>query len=268
VSKQFYEAVVKKIFLLPHIKDVPLDSKERTCAARDIILNHKPFLKRFYCDMYAAFQKTERELAHLKGDSLELGSGGGFLKDVMPGIITSDIDAYEHVDRVEDAHNLSFAPGSLKAIYMFDVLHHLGNSKQFFREASRCLVSGGRVVMIEPYGSLWGRFVYRYLHHEPYDDATKQWEFPTVGPLSSANGALPTMIFHRDRAEFERLFPELKIKKITYHTFILYLVSGGVSMRPLVPSFLYGPIKCFEKMLTPFMGCALGTFQTIELEKI
>jgi hypothetical protein len=34
------------------------------------------------------------------------------------------------------------------------------------------------------------------------------WSFPAVGPLSGANGALPWILFERDRARFEREFPQ------------------------------------------------------------
>ena len=67
-----------------------------------------------------------------------------------------------------------------------------------------------------------------------------EWEFASSGPLSGANGALPWMVFVRDRAEFEREFPELEVARIEPFLAFRYLVSGGVSMRSLMPGFTHG----------------------------
>jgi len=45
---------------------------------------------------------------------------------------------------------LPFADDTLRAIVMTDVLHHLQNLRRFFKEASRCVEVGGKVIMIEP----------------------------------------------------------------------------------------------------------------------
>jgi hypothetical protein len=61
--------------------------------------------------------------------------------------------------------------------------------------------------MIEPWVTPWSRLVYTRMHHEPFVPAAAQWEFLTTGPLSGANGALPYILFSRDRAQFELEFP-------------------------------------------------------------
>jgi len=119
---------------------------------------------------------------------------------------------------------------------MVDVFHHIPDSRVFLGEARRCLRSGGSVVMIEPWVSTWSRLIYSHLHHEPFDPAAKQWIFPDSGPLSGANGALPWIIFQRDRLKFESEFPELEIRTVRPSMPFRYLVSGGVSMRQLMPA--------------------------------
>ena len=93
------------------------------------------------------------------------------------------------------------------------------------------------------------RFVFTHLHHEPFLPEASDWSFSTTGPLSGANGALPWILFERDRRQFERAFPEWSIEAIRLHTPFRYLVSGGVSMRNLMPTWTFGMWTRLERLL-------------------
>ncbi len=231
---------------------------------RTIILK-KHFLRKLFERYYRNFLAVERSLA-IGGLSLEIGSGGGFFKQICPSIITSDILRLPHVDCVNDAHALPFKNNSLKAIYGLQTLHHLGKPKQFFREAVRCLKPNGKICFLEPFLSPFGRFLYTHFHYEPCDYETSCWDFQQNRPLSDSNQALPTIIFKRDISTFQNEFPELRIESIRYHTFLLHALSGGVRYRAFVPNFLFGPLTVFEDALSPLMKW-LGTMQTIVLVK-
>jgi SAM-dependent methyltransferase len=189
-----------------------------------------------------------------RGPVLELGSGPGFLRAFIPrDLITSERLYCEGVDAVLDGQVLPFADASLRAIVFTDVLHHLPRVRNFFREAERTVRPGGVVAMVEPWVSTWSRVVYRQLHHEPFVPETSEWEFPDTGPLSSANGALPWIVFSRDHSLFQREFPTLTIEQVTPFMPFRYLVSGGVSLRSLMPAWTYGGWTRLEISLTPFM---------------
>jgi hypothetical protein len=102
--------------------------------------------------------------------------------------------------------------------------------------------------MVEPWVTPWSRIVYTKLHHEPFEPQTPVWEFPSSGPLSSANDALPWVCLSRDRAIFEREFPQLAIERIEPILPLRYLLSGGVSMRTLFPGAAYRPIGWLERL--------------------
>jgi hypothetical protein len=108
----------------------------------------------------------------------------------------------------------------------------------------------GSLVMIEPWVSTWSRQIYTHLHHEPFEWNTSDWSFPEAGPLSGANGALPWIVFHRDRSQFESGFPELHIQTIQPLMPFRYLISGGVSMRQLMPGFSFQIWKKVEAALS------------------
>jgi len=122
------------------------------------------------------------------------------------------------------------------------------------------------IAMIEPWVTTWSRLVYGRLHHEPLQPDARDWEFPQVGPLSSANGALPWMIFQRDRAWFEREFPEWQIQGLHPCMPFRYLVSGGVSMRNLMPGWTFRFWHWLEDLLSPWMN-SLAMFALIVLDR-
>jgi SAM-dependent methyltransferase len=228
------------------------------------IIQKKPFLKKIYIDFYKQFEKVASNSENQV--FVELGSGGGFLKEVMPNVITSDVLKLPNVDKVFSAVDMPFKNKSVDAFFMIDVLHHVTEPKAFFKEALRCLKNGGKIVMIEPANTLWSRFIYKNFHHELFDPQAR-WDLPDGGPLSHGNSALPWIIFSRDRIIFEEEFPSLQIVSIRNHTPLRYLLSGGLTLRQLVPSFTYPIVKGIEYLLSP-LDDLLGMFQTIELEKI
>lgn len=235
----------------------------QTTARRCQIIQTKPFLRRLYEDWYRALAA---QLPSGEGPVLELGSGGGFLNAWIPSLITSEIFPCPGVARVVDAQQMPFADASLRAIVMIDVLHHVPKLRLFFAEARRCLQEGGAVVMIEPWVTPWARWVYTHLHHEPFDPAAATWEIPSTGPLSGANGALPWIVFMRDRDRFVSEFPEFAIKRIEPIMPLRYLLSGGVSLRSLMPGWSYGAWRRVETWLRPWND-ALAMFALIVLVK-
>jgi SAM-dependent methyltransferase len=182
--------------LLAHRLTRALDIDDpRTTQLRREIIQEKSFLRQIYQEWYATIAGA---LPRSMGPVLELGSGAGFLKDFLPGLITSEIFYCPGVDVVLNGQDLPFAAGTLRGIVMTDVFHHLPHPRRFFTEAARCVRPGGVVAMIEPWVTPWSRLIYTRLHHEPFNPEANEWEFPTSGPLSGANGALPYILFDRD----------------------------------------------------------------------
>ncbi|WP_208999398.1 class I SAM-dependent methyltransferase [Roseibium sediminis] len=251
--------ILNQILAHPLTRGLSIDDPHTTELRRQIIVE-KPFLKSIYQEWYGRIL----DALPYRDRVLELGSGAGFFKEVLPNAITSEIFPVKGVDVVADACNLRFSDGELDAIVMTDVLHHIPGVDRFFAEASRCLRTGGRIVMIEPWRTPWSEWVYTHLHHEPFEPSAG-WDIPATGPLSGANGALPWIVFSRDREEFRRRFPKLEIVKIEPIMPISYLVSGGVSLRSLVPKFLYKPVRWLEGLLP---AGHFAMFALIQVERL
>ncbi len=241
-----------------------LDIPETTIHHGSLI-KKKQFLRKIYEEWYHGFIEATKLLT-IAGQMLELGSGGGFLKELLPEIITSDILDLPDCDICCSAEDLPFDEYSLKAVFMLDVLHHIPDVRRFFAEMDRTLISGGMVYMIEPANTLFSSFIYKNFHHEDFDPNTPNWSFESIGPLSSSNQALPWIIFKRDRAIFEREYPALQIKKIELHTPLKYLLSGGLSFNTHIPGWSYGFFNFIEQLSRPVLPL-MAMFQTIIIEK-
>lgn len=245
-------------YKIPH----DLDSPERTLSHQQII-RKKRFLRKLYEEWYKVFTDLKPILPD--GKMIELGSGGGFLKEIDPAILCTDIIELPSNDLTFSALEMPFENNELSAIFMIDTFHHIPDSALFLKEVDRVLKKGGMMVMIEPGNSLWGRFIYKNFHHEPFEPEAG-WTITDAGPLSGANGALPWIVFERDRKSFETKFPNLKLFEIKYHTPFRYLLSGGVSYKQLVPGFTYPFFSFFDKAI-PLVSRQLSMFVTIKVKK-
>lgn len=239
----------------PLTRGLSVDDPATTLLRRRIV-REKPFLRRLYLDWYRALGAAVPPPAGEHDMALELGSGGGFLArtGLIPALITSDIIPVPGVDRVIDARRLPMPDASLRAVVMTDVFHHIAEPRLFLHEASRCVRPGGVLTMVEPWVSWWSRFVYTRLHHEPFRPDAAAWEFPSSGALSGANGALPWIVFVRDRAAFHREFPGWRLESIRPMMPVRYLLSGGVSRRSLMPGWAYPLWAAIEGAAGPLRG--------------
>lgn len=234
-----------------------------TTVLRRQLIRSKPFLRRIYREWAGLLAAS---LPAGPGGVLELGSGGGTLAEHIPGLITSEILCLPGVHAVLDAERLPFADASLRAIVLTNVLHHLGDPARFFAEAGRCVRAGGVLAMVEPWVTSWSRLVYTRLHHEPFLPEADWHSASGAGHLTRANDALPWIIFARDAARFAHAFPLWKVRSIELLMPLRYLLSGGVSLRGLMPGFSFGFWRALERAARPWLH-RLAMFACIVLER-
>ena len=251
--------LINHIFSHPLTRGKNIDDPQTSILRRKIIKS-KPFLKKIYLEWYSEIKKR----IPIDSSIIELGSGAGFFQEIIPHLITTELFEAPGIDKVIDAHKLPFKENELDSIVMTDVLHHIPDVCKFFYEANRCIKVGGSIVMIEPWNNPWSKWVYQNLHHEPFD-TNAGWKLESSGPLSGANGALPWILFERDKKKFERKFNNWSIEEIKTFMPFVYLLSGGVSLRSFAPGLSYQFIRWLEKGAEHMN---FGMFALIKLVKL
>lgn len=117
---------------LKKYQGMDFDSDESAKSAYNA-LHNKKCLYDNYLDMYKEMVKKGEEYTTVNnGIKLELGSGGGFFKEICTDVITSDVTQVNGVDKVINAMELPFPDNSLQIIYMVYVMHHIPDIDLFF----------------------------------------------------------------------------------------------------------------------------------------
>ena len=245
--------MLRRLLREPRIAGCDLDGADRL-ALHAAVLADKPLLRRVFLNFHRTFlDLDQRFFGDTPGKRLELGSGVCPVRESDPAVLASDIVPAPHLDLVLDAQDLDLPDGELRAIYAKSVFHHLPDPERFFREVLRVVKPGGGAILIEPYHGPAADFLFKRLFtSEGYDKTQAGWRGGQSGPMGGANQALSYLVFVRDRARYERLFPGLPVVHAQPLTgWVSYLASGGVNFRQLAPNFMAGPLAGVEKMLSP-----------------
>ena len=258
--------IFKKLWMHPLVKNLDVDSVDRLIRHRKMI-SAKPLLRAHLMSWYRELVPSYNKVKDLEGKVVEIGSGAGFLEEIIPEVVKTDIYPSPFTEEVQNAESLSYEDESLKCLYLVGVLHHLADPEAFFAEADRVLVPGGRLVMIEPNNTFPQKILCKVLdHYEYFDDSVFSWKCGNGRAMTKANLALPWIIFFRDRRIFCDKYPRLKIEGIRYHTLFLCLLSGGMTYRAFAPQIMIPLLRALEWGLRPWMHI-FGTSFTVELVK-
>jgi SAM-dependent methyltransferase len=208
------------------------------------------------------YQRIRHRLpSHDLGPWIEIGSGPGFAAEFIPQMELTDIVKAPWHQRCVSADKLPFADGSVGALVMLDVLHHLSAPAKFFQEAVRVLHPGGRIVMCEPYISPVSSLVYRLFHEEPVDMRVRplaEHGAQDKDPFAS-NQAIPTLLCRPDgHRELGWLFPELKLTHFERLAGLSYPLTGGFSRSPLLPTSWWNVLLKLEDHLPAVLYRLIG----------
>lgn len=227
----------------------------------------KPLLQEVYRGFYLEIARELRR--DLAGETVEIGSGIGNLKNVVPEALSTDLFPNPWLDRVENAYALSFADGSLANLILFDVWHHLKYPGTALAEFHRVLAPGGRLVIFDPAMGMLGRIVYGRFHHEPLGlrDEIHWWAPPDFSPAEmtyyAAQGNAQRVFFSDEwRAQLEYW----RTVRRTLWAAIPYVASGGFRGPQLYPRSLLPVVRALDRAANCFPAL-FATRLLVALEK-
>ena len=139
----------------------------------------------------------------------------------------------------------------------------------FFRDATRVLASGGRVVMVEPAITWLSSVFYRALHPEPVRTSVEILLDGDPDPRDpyDANQAIPTLLVTRDQERFHAEFPELRITRVDWFSFAAYPLSGGFRPWSLISDKLATRLLRIERAIEPAIGWLAAFRMLVVIEK-
>lgn len=229
--------------------------------------NSKPILQSAYRDLY---RLAANQLSSLPDPMIvELGSGMGHIREVIPQCVTTELFPFPWIDRIENAYKLSFEDESISDLISTDVFHHLKYPGTALNEFHRVLRKGGRVILLEPCMSLLGLIVYGVFHVEPVA-VTKKIEWFAPNDWSPEN-----MDYYAAQGNATRIFvgkkhhPQLtawKSVKTIRLSALAYAASGGYSGPQLYPTGMYTVVRSLGKILDLFPSL-FATRLLVVLEK-
>jgi len=229
--------------------------------------NSKPILQSAYRDLYRMAASQLSNL--LEPKIVELGSGMGHIREVIPQCVTTELFPFPWIERIENAYKLTFEDESISDLISTDVFHHLEYPGSALNEFHRVLRKSGRVILLEPCMSLLGLLVYGVFHVEPVA-VTKKIEW-----LAPAGWSPENMDYYAAQGNATRIFVGKKYRlqlaawksiKTIRLSALAYAASGGYSGPQLYPTGMYRIVKSLEKILD-LLPSLFATRLLVVLEK-
>src|SRR5262245_42287182 len=96
---------IRELLAEPRLRGVDLDQPERILVHRRI-LGDKPQLRQVFLEIYETCAALDARHLDGPGGRVEIGAGSSFLREVVPGLISTDLVAGEGLALVADAQRL------------------------------------------------------------------------------------------------------------------------------------------------------------------
>lgn len=228
-------------------------------------------LQFYYKELLDQFLITEIKA----GLILEIGSGSGFAKNLIPSFDFYRSD-YLFLPRMTDinfsAYSIPFKSETFQTVFMVDVLHHFQYPINALNEIHRILKNHGKIILIEPHVSFFSYLIYKFFHHEPTTFRISRIAVEDTLNFSadSADNGISTSLFLSSKWRSERgdLYKKFSVQKIRFVDFFSFFATGGLQRsKDLIPFKLYRTIHMLDRLLPNILLRFIGSRLIVVLEK-
>ena len=127
---------------------------------------NKPAIRKFYSYMYEFISEEFTNLDFI----LEIGAGMGGSREFLSlkNVLRTELLHMNNnmVVGGVDAHNLPFSDATFDGVFAVDAIHHCSNPYLVLQEMLRVCKENGKIVLIEPYVSIFSFPFYKLFHGE------------------------------------------------------------------------------------------------------
>lgn len=236
------------MWLLSKFRDLSPNDEMTITALNDVYINF------VYENIYREMSLLAKH--HLTAEpvkTLELGAGSlSKAEKFFSNIQLSDGSSVSKFGKENQliAENLPFENSVFDVVIAKDTLHHFSDTQKALSEISRVLKPGGVFIVSEPYWSLLGRFVFKFIHPENWDTNPVNLKNGSPNPFDANQATLLCL----QGKKFNDLIAQnsfaFEVSKSTYG--ISYLFSGGLNWRNKISFGVLNKIDKLEKYLKTF----------------
>jgi SAM-dependent methyltransferase len=200
------------------------------------------------------YKKIEIELSY-SGKILEIGAGNGMSKDFIQ---RDEIVRTEFMESVPqyviggiDGANLPFDDNFFSSAFAVDAMHHIPESLKAINELLRVTEPGGKIVLVEPYVSLFSYPVYKIFHNERTNFRLNPSEYRnwvSAAPGDGNQGLTQNLLKYIKRGYFSLNYADVKIQQKFISPFSFFATGGLSNPLPISPKFINILLKLENKI--------------------
>jgi SAM-dependent methyltransferase len=220
------------------------------------------------------YDKIQKELGASQ-NTLEIGAGAGISGDFLKNnkILKTDILSWEGDSVIGNinAEKLPFQNCEFENILAIDMIHHARSPYIVLNECLRVLKVKGKIIIVEPYVSVFSYFIYKIFHHE---DTSWRIDLNTlaekVNEPFEGNQGISKELFKNEKRKSKFLQSiDSKIEvEIELISFLSFFATGGLSKPLKTPRKLISVFIKIERKMPQVLFKMLASRIFIVIKKI
>ncbi len=205
---------------------------------------------------------------------LEIGAGPGLSRFLLAELSVERTDLLDWPGRPVigkiNAESLPFPDDSFTGAFAVDTFHHLQSPHLALKELIRVTAPGSKIVLIEPYVSIFSFPVYKAFHSEKTtwrNDLDLETHFVSSLAADGDQGIPKSFFCTREGRELLSKFLGFELQiTVRYFSFLSFFATGGLTHPLNVPTGVISTLLVIEKFFPNWIMRFLGSRMIIVID--